>query len=753
MLLLSTACTVQAVGQGNSFTIKGKVVNAETLKEVPFAYLHIEELNRTATTDVNGTFEIENIPAGSYSLTIHRIGFRTQSRTVALTDSSLNLNIKLSATVLSTQSIEVVGEKDQLEGAGLEHASKNVFGSELRRNLGSTLSQTLSNLPGFDQRTNGSAPGRPVIRGLGDERVVILQDGMSTGDISAQSSDHAVTTDPSSADEIEIARGPAALAYGSNAIGGVVNIVKNQIATTLPSKLNGSLSLSGETVNRGGSGALSIQTPFKNFAIQADLSLRLANNSRTPLGPIDNTFFQTTNDGVGLSFIQPWGYIGASGTLYFSKYGIPPDPNGHPNGVDIEMQKFQYDAKSEVLLTNGLFNVIEAELSFKDYNHKEIEGENAQGQPVVGTEFNLLTTNFNVNAKHSDIGIISQGSAGIALEFEDYVVNGAGTPPSQSFKAGVYLIEEADFDALHLEAGLRFDFVKNTTNERGLFYPIGAKNGSIDSTSYKDRTFPALATSFAVIYQIGGGFSVGGSFLHSFRAPSLEELYSEGPHLASYSFEIGNPDLKPERAFGKEIFLRFNRKILNADITFFHNDFSNYLYARNTGRQNVQRPTLQDYQFIGTEAVLYGAELSGEIQFLENFVFDASISYTLGERNVSEQEQATSGYNGDTRPLPQIPPFKVKSSLKYAKDGFEIGSRVRFSAEQTRTGEFETPTDRYLLVDAFSQYRLEGGKLLHTFSLNVNNLLNTEYYDHLSRIKDLRPQPGINVSLLYRLYF
>ena len=129
------------------------------------------------------------------------------------------------------------------------------------------------------------------------------------------------------------------------------------------------------------------------------------------------------------------------------------------------------------------------------------------------------------------------------------------------------------------------------------------------------------------------------------------------------------------------------------------------------------------------------------------------MSYTIAERKVSEQEQANTGINSDTRPLPQIPPFKTKTSLKYSKGGFEIGSRVRFSGKQDRTGEFETPTESYTLVDAFSQYRLEGKSLLHTFSLNVNNLLNQEYYDHLSRIKDLRPQPGINVSLLYRVYF
>jgi iron complex outermembrane receptor protein len=741
------------MSQSNSFTIRGIVIDSETSESIPFAYLHIEELNRTSTTNVDGEFEIKNIPKGNFTLTTHRIGFRTQSRSIIVNDSSLDLEIKLSATVLSSQSIEVVGAQDELNGSGLEHASKNIFGSDLRRNLGSTLSQTLSNLPGFDQRTNGSAPGRPVIRGLGDERLVILQDGMSTGDISAQSSDHAVTTDPSSADEIEIARGPAALAYGSNAIGGVINIVKNQISTNIPSHVNGSLSLSGETVNRGGSGALSIQAPYKDFTAQMDLSGRLAGNTRTPIGPTNNTYFGTTNDGLGISYIQPWGYVGASGTYYRSNYGIPPDPNGHAEGVDIEMSKLQYDAKSEIVLQHILFKVLEAELSFKDYNHKEIEGENTLGQRTVGTEFDLLTTNFNLRTKHRELGIFERGSMGITAEFEDYVVDGAGTPPSQSIKAGVYLIEEIDIEALHLEGGLRFDFVKNTTDETDLFYSFGARNGAIDSTYYKNRSFAALASSFAAIYQLGGGFSVGGSFIHSFRAPSLEELYSEGPHLASYSFEIGNPDLDPERAFGKELFIRFNKEVLNADFTVFHNDFSNYLYAQNTGRQNPQRPTLQDYQFVGTEALLYGAEFSGEVQFLEFFVFDASLSYTLAERSVSEEERMNSGYTKSTRPLPQIPPFKTKASLKYAKDSFEVGTRVRYSAEQNRTGEFESSTDAYTLIDVFSQYRLESQSLLHTFSLNVNNLLNTEYYDHLSRIKDLRPQPGINVSLLYRIYF
>ncbi|MFN1833631.1 TonB-dependent receptor [Balneola sp. MJW-20] len=740
-------------GQNTSFIISGQVLNDETEEPVPFAYLHIEELNRTSLSEDDGRFEMRNIPSGTYTLTVHRIGYRTQSRTLQVNDNIKHLEIRLKETVLSSESVEIVGKKNEFSGSALEHASKNIFGTDLRRNLGSTLSQTLSDLPGFDQRTNGSAPARPVIRGLGGERVVILQDGIQTGDISAQSSDHSVTVDPSSADEIEIARGPAALAYGANAIGGVINIVKNQISSTVPSKLNGSFSLSGETVNTGASGAFTLQAPLGDFALKLNASGRFADDSQTPLGTIDNTYFRTTDDGIGVSWVKPWGYVGTSAGIYRSNYGIPPDPQGHPNGVDIEMSKFQYDATSEIVLKSPFLRVLETEFSFKNYNHKEIEGTTQSGRRVIGTEFDLMTTNFNLRTQHNELGFLSQGSIGIMSQFEDYKVEGAGTPPSQSFEIGAYLIEEADFNNLHLEAGLRFDVVHNSTPERGIFYSIGASIGNVDSTLFKNRTFTALSTSFAAIYDLGYGFSTGGNIIHSFRAPSLEELYSEGPHLASYSFDIGNPNLDPERALAKEIFIRFSKSRVNTELTLFHNDFSNYLYAQNTGRRNIQRSDLQDFQFTGTEALLYGTEFSIEFLPIQKIVVQSSLSYTIGERSVSVSEQAASGFTDDKRPLPMIPPFKFKGSIRYTNNKLEFGSRINLAAEQDRTGEFEQPTNGYSVLDAFAQYRVESGRLLHTFSLNVNNIFDETFRDHLSRIKELQPQPGRNISLLYRVYF
>ncbi|MEQ8577779.1 MAG: TonB-dependent receptor [Balneola sp.] len=749
LTLLLMMSSYSSFAQSSSFSVSGTIFDSETEETIPFAYIHLEELNRTAVSTIDGEFEIKNIPSGTYTLTAHRIGYRTQSQEIVLLSEDLALDIKLNVSVLSSEAIEVVGKGENLTGSGLEHASKNIFGSDLRRNLGSTLSETLSNLPGFDQRSNGAAPGRPVIRGLGDERVMILQDGINSGDVSSQSADHSVTIDPVSATEIEVARGPAALAYGSNAIGGVINVVKNQVQTTLPAQLTGTFSLNGQTVNTGVSSALNLSFPVKSFAVQADINGRYGLNTATPRGDVKNSYYETTNDAIGVSWIQPWGYAGASTSIYFSNYGIPPDPNGHPDGVDIKLRKYQFDTRSEILLNKEFLKVLEMDISFKDYNHQEIEGENNSGQPVVGTEFDLLTTNFNLRAKHNKFGFLNSGSFGVSGEFEDYTVDGAGTPPSNNFEIGTYLIEETDIHALHLEFGARFDYSQASTSERGLFYGIGARNGSIDSTFYKNRSFAALSGSVSAIYDLGKGFSVGTTFLRSFRAPSLEELYSEGPHLASYSFEIGNPDLDPERAWAKEIFIGFQNNRINANAAVFHNGFDNYLYARNTGQTNIQRADLLNYQFVGTEAELYGFETSAEFQLSETLVSDFSVSYTIGRQDTTDEN----GNNKGTRPLPQIPPFKAKASIKYSKDGFEAGTRFKYAAKQDRTGEFENPTESYFLTDLFAQYRFNTKKLLHTVSLNLNNLLNEEYYNHLSRIKDLRPEPGRNFTILYRIYF
>ncbi|CAN5323737.1 TonB-dependent receptor [soil metagenome] len=725
----------------NSGKLFGIVIDVESSEPVSFAYIHLEQINRSATTDREGRFELRNIPAGTYNVNIHRIGYTSVNRTVEIEpDQTTEISFQITPTVLSGQTVEVVADAEQLIGSNLEHASLKIVGDRLRRDLDVTLSSTLSNQAGFSERSMGAAPGRPVMRGLGDERVLILEDGGRTGDVSWTSGDHSVTVDPSSADEIEIARGPAALEHGAGAIGGVINVVSNKIPNTVPSRTTGNLSLQGASVNSGIMGAGSVKIPYNDLVLNLDLSGRIGQDYNTPIGPLTNTSIRTADNGFGLGYIRPWGYAGVSGSVYFSEYGIPPDPQGgHPSGVDIEMYKYHTEGRAEVLLGNSLFNLLEARGSFIRYHHVEIESSGA-----IGTQYDMDTSTGSAKLRNNGWGFFDEGVVGVWGEFVDYSVFGLRTPNSNSVSGAIFAIQEADFGNLHLETGFRLNhFVAAPERERSNSF-IG---------HVRERTFTGLESSLSAIYNMGSGFYLGSTFMHSWRAPTLEELYSEGPHLAAFAFEVGNPDLDSERGFGSEIFGRYKTSNASVEVAAYYNHFNNYLYAQDTGQPSIIRGDLNEFKYIGTEATMYGAEFSSELRLFNNFVVDGNISFTIGDRVVSEQEREATGLVRSNQPLPMMPPLKGTLSLRYSLKNMTLGTRVRAAASQSRLGEIETPTDGYAVFDLNAQYRFDWSGSLHTVSLNALNLFNTEYYNHLSRVKDIFPEPGRNISLLYRVYF
>lgn len=744
LVLLTIAFFIQnlaAFTPEETGTLMGKVTDRDTGEPVAFAYLHLEELNRTITAHSDGTFEFSNVPAATYTLSAYRIGYQTISQTVTISnDETTEIFISLKPTVLSSEAVEVIGSTERGSGSSLEHASKTISGTKLRQDLGTTLASTLDEVPGFSSRSMGSAPARPVVRGLGGERLLLLQDGERIGDVSAQSADHAVTVDPMAAEEIEIARGPAALQYGANAIGGVINIVRNQIAATQPDHLHGTASLQGESVNSGAVAGLEASTPIaRTLTLKLDGNLRTAQNIITPQGELQNSDILSTNNAVGLSYIRPWGYTGLATSMYLNHYGIPPNPDGgHPSGVDIEMRKYQAEAGSEIFTNNSVFKSIKADVSYKNYYHREIESSGD-----IGTEFGVLTGNASLFARHDEMIFFDNGKIGIWGEAKNYAIRGARTPDSDAYSLAGYIIEEKSMGPVHLELGARFDYVNSVPAEENPVSEIGY---------IRKRTFNALASSASVIYDLGRGFFTGTTWMHSFRAPSQEELYSEGPHLASYSYEVGNPDLDPERGRGKEFFLRYKTSNATAELNLYHNSFDSYIYPRNTGQPSARFPSLNVYQFSGVDAILQGFEASSQVRLLSHWALSGSLSYTHARRKLNKEEQSVSS-STTWQPLPMIPPLKGTAGLTYARGDLQVGTKIRFAARQNRTGDFETPTEGYTVVDIFGQYRIQSGTMLHTFSLNAENIFDTTYRSHLSRIKDIRPEPGLGFSLLYRVYF
>ena len=271
------------------------------------------------------------------------------------------------------------------------------------------------------------------------------------------------------------------------------------------------------------------------------------------------------------------------------------------------------------------------------------------------------------------------------------------------------------------------------------FHPDDS-NPSTDNEVIIDRKFFSYSLSLSTLYSINKTVSLGININKTSRVPTIEELYSEGPHLAAYSYEIGNQYLESENGIGAELFSYLKTEDIFLMLTFFRNDFSYFITPRNTGKINSQT-LLPIYQTEGVSAIFYGFESYFEIKLIEYFALSNSFSYTYG--NFKETDD----------PLPQIPPLKNIIQLKYLNGNFITGISSEIAAAQNRVDLFETPTAGYAVFNAFIQYSLETGSMIHNISLNGENLLNKEYRNHLSRVKVIMPEAGINFKLSYRLYF
>ena len=721
--------------------LSGVVLDVASSHPIAHAYLHLEEINRSATTGRDGSFRFNNVPSGTFTLHIHRIGYETRKEIVELNGfDTRNVTFLLTPVVFRSDDVVIAGIAERGLRGNVEHASVKILGQELRRNLGTTLSQTLQNIAGFSERSMGPAPGRPVIRGLDGERVIILRDGQRTADVSTTSPDHAVTIDPMMAEEIQIARGPAALAFGGNAVGGVVNVVQHLIPTSLPQSHSGIVSVQGRTMNSEAAVSGQFLFPMGNFAGRLHLNYREGLDVQTPEGSITNTYIRSTNNAFGLSRITNWGYLGGSLNLHYSEYGIPPDAEaGHPEGVDIKMVQLSNTIRAEYIISNHFFKILEPEFSFSYYNHQEIEANGS-----IGTEYDQLFFTADLKARHHPWSVFNSGVLGASFSWQDYSVFGARTPASTQLNSAFFAIQEADFGPLHLELGSRVDFSASTPREERASPVIG---------QIRARTHAGVSSSVSAIYNFSGNWYTGTTLLHSFRAPSLEELYSEGPHLAAYSFEIGNPELGHERGFAKEIFLRFKGARTYIQLTGFRNYFWNFIFAEDTGRPNFRLPDLNDFQFRESEAVFIGAELAANVNLFRGFNAGVNTFYTRAERTLNENEQILNQTSDTTRPLPRIPPFMGTGFVQYRFGDVSLRGQMRFAGAQNRIDEFETRTEGYTLFDLSIQYLIQQRGILHTFSLNAENLTNETYRNHLSRVKHIFPEPGRNVSLLYRVYF
>lgn len=726
VIFLFLLITISLKAHSDNLVIEGVVLNAETSEPVSNAVVLIPDIGYYATTKQDGSFSLEINLNKPFRIKITHLAF--QERLIDINPKSDNIKkliIYLIPKTINLSPVVVTDKNSVTVYDEIKDYSNILKGKELQRNLSQTLAATLKNETGISVRSMGPAPSRPVFRGLGQDRILLTEDGIKSIDLSATSPDHAVTIEPFNSERIEVLRGPKILTKASSTIGGIVNIIKDEISVQIHNNYHLTIGGYAETVNKGFLGSIQSEIPVKPFALKFELSKRNSSDLKTPEGLLKNSSSKNLNASAGLSYIDDFGYLGTSFRSYDLNYGIPGGFIGaHPKGVNIDIIKKQLRFESKINLEDESEFL---QISYKNiyYRHKEFEFSGR-----IGSEFRIITNLADIDLHHSKILGFDEGIFGLSFEHRDFEIGGyVFTPPTNSINLSSFIYEEVNFGKFNLNFGIRysFDFVKPKVEN------LNSKIGQI-----RKRNFNNLSVSTSLIYQLSDIVFIGANLSKSSRVPTIEELFSEGPHLAAYSYEVGNPELKSESGIGSELFVYHKFEKLNFNINFFYNNFSYFIIPRNSGEINYQT-FLPIYKTYGIEAVLYGFDGSLNWNFYDNLFLSHSISFTKGI------------FREDSKPLPQIPPLKGITGIQYKAEDLSVGLNCEWALRQNDVDIFEQPTSGYIIFNSFAQYLFYINDSVNSISLGIDNIFNRSYRNHLSRIKSVLPEAGFNIRLIYKL--
>jgi iron complex outermembrane receptor protein len=606
-----------------------------------------------------------------------------------------------------------------------------------------TLGDLVNGLPGV--RSTAFAPGasRPMIRGLAGPRVQVLTNGLGMIDASSVSPDHQVAVDPAEARRIEVVRGPSTLVFGGSAIGGVVNIIDDRIPSERPEGgLDGHVGGQVSTIDEGSSLGARLKADAGPFVVTLDGFRREASDYEVPVFPesdrllaeegeeagdertVENTFVELDQYGAGLSWIGSRGYIGLSARRLETTYGVPGHGHEHEEGepeaeeesVSIGLEQTRWDLRGELAFDQGPFSTLRLSAGQADYEHTEFEGEE------VGTRFLSDGYEARVELIQRQRGGW-QGVVGVqALDRTfDAVGDEAYVPRTEIREQGVYTVQRLDQDRIGFEGGLRLD------------------HRELESVAAR-REFDNLSASAGVFVRPSKPLFLGLSLARNERAPSEVELFAQGAHVATGTFEVGDIDLESEVAWSLEGTLHYGAGPLSADLHLYHARYDGFIDLRPTGVEDPDSE-LPVFAYVQTDAEFTGFEAEAEYQL-----------WSKGQRALT-LEGAADWVTADTDlgPAARIPPWSASVALNWTSPRFDLGARVRTVGEQDRVTAFELPTDGYTLVSLSGAFRPFADRNVTLFA-EVANLTDEEAREHASFQKDIAPQPGRNLrgGLTYR---
>ena len=668
--------------------------------------------------------------------------------------------ISSSALAQSQPSLEITATGSTEATQSILTPTKILQGDELLNKLGTTLGATLANELGVSATGYGAGSSRPVIRGLEGSRVQILQNGLSVGDVSNISQDHAVANNMQNAHQVEILRGAAALLYGSGSSGGLVNVVNDRILTNLPDRPTGALNTSYETVNNGRAGALEVDGAFGSVAVHVDTAINNANNYRIPgnstqsqgepvggwtvpatgnggnnySGKLPNSFSNQNNLGVGVSYIGQNGYTGVSIERLNNNYGIPT-----PEGGSINQSQNRYDLQHETRDPFAGFSSFKFSAANSNYNHTEFNnvGEAASLWKNIANEARFeLAHNpiagwkgiFGAQVSAASLNATEVGSGSYAI-----------VPPTKTNSNALFWIEEGKWNSLQGNLGLRYNNVAQKPNLGTELEPQDMNNASGDdvgptpSINLQNRSFNLMSYSAGGLWNFIQGYGTGVAYTVSQRAPSAQELYSYGAHESTATFDIGNPNLNKETSHNLEFNVQKTSGLIRSKASVYANRFNNYIYGYYTG-QSV--PAVEDFSVVVAQQA--GATIKG----IEGELTYNWRQHGIGGRVFGDASQGTFDAGGN---LPLQPAPRLGAELAHQRNGWLTNATYIYSYQQNKLASWEQgPAPSYNLLNAGISYTEKIKDVNWTLYMNLKNLLNEQirYATTPMAVRLYAPQPG-----------
>ncbi len=697
------------------------------------------EANRTTSTDADGRYGFEQLPSGTFSVSFAAIGFRPEMRRVTLGSETTTLDVVLKHAVVELTELQVTASPLATSALESPQPTTVVAGDELSRAQAPSLGETLDHVPGVHNFSTGPGIGKPVIRGLTSNRVLVLDDGQRLED-QQWGDEHSPNVETANADRIEVIRGPASVLYGSDALGGVINVLEPDLPDALgrPPILRGRTSFAYSSNNREPDGALMLEGASGGFGFRAEGSGRTGQDIRTPTYRLWNSGLTQGGGSGTLGYHGSWGTIRGTYTQRDEKLSLTDE-----DSTATPTQRITTNRASLDLALPFRTSRLELKGGWERSRRREF-ADSATSEVALG----LLqkTWSGSLQYHHPALGRLYGivGVSGYRTGFDKF---GEETliPDNRVWTAGVYAFEQADLGRWNLSLGARYDY-RHLDVDRDDVLGVAAQT----------RTWSSFAGNLGVLYRVSEPVAVVLNLGRGFRAPNSFELFANGVHEGTVAFERGDPALRNETSLNTDLALRVQSATLSLEVGGFANFIQNYIFSIPTGETDPQSG-FEIFDFVQGDARLLGFEASARYHPWEYLHLQVGADYTHGQNTSADQ------------PLPLMPPFRASYAARLeapSRGVFEnpylsLGGET--NARQTRLDPAEAEfyarafdgagyrPAGYTLATAGAGFGIRAGGRPIRVDFSVRNLFNRAYADYLSRIKTNAPLPGMGRTFITRV--